>query len=107
MEELSPRTKYLIENPGVIIATGHRAGVPSREMDDFRQEVLLKSVRQRDAFDPSIASMSTYATGFVCKCARQYLKKLSRQRAVVDSELVEMVLEREQVREAENAEKNP
>jgi len=106
MEEISPRTKYLIENPGVIIATGHRAGVPAREMDDFRQEVLLKSVRQRDAFDPSKGRMSTYATNFVSKCARQYLKKMSRQRAIVDSELVEKVLEKEQVKEAETAEKD-
>ena len=50
--------------------------------------------------------MSTYATNFVSKCARQYLKKMSRQRAIVDSELVEMVLEKEQVREAENSENN-
>lgn len=105
MEELTPRTAFLLEHKGVIIATGSRLGVPRREMDDFVQEVLMKSVRQRDGFDPNgAATLLTYATQFVEWCARRYLTKECAGGVVVDSNLVEMVLENERVRDGQSGE---
>ncbi len=103
MEELTPRTAFLLEHKGVIIATGCRLGVPRREMEDFVQEVLMKSVRQKDDFDPDgAATILTYATRFVEWCARRYLTEECADGVVVDSDLVEMVLEKEQVRDEQS-----
>ena len=103
MEELTPRTAFLLEHKGVIIAAGCRLGVPRREMEDFVQEVLMKSVRQKDDFDPDgAATLLTYATRFVEWCARRYLIEECADGVVVDSDLVEMVLEKEQVKDEQS-----
>ena len=101
---MTPRTAFLLENPGLIIATGVRFGVPSREMEDFTQEVLMKSLKQRDRFNPRTATITTYATRFVEWCARRYLLEKCEKRLVINSELVEMILDKEQAKDGQNGE---
>lgn len=72
------RTEFLIQNPKLITALGIRQGIPYRELDDFRQEVLLASIVWKDKFNPKKAKMSTYAGTFVKFRAVDYLRKLKR-----------------------------
>lgn len=68
------RTSFLLSNPRFIDTLALRHGIPLRELDDFRQDVLLSSVRRKDTFDPSRGSISTYAGNFVVRCALDWHK---------------------------------
>ena len=63
------RTAFLLSNSRFIDTLALRHGIPSRELEDFRQDVLLASIRRKDTFDPSRGSISTYAGNFVIRCA--------------------------------------
>ncbi|MBR0193366.1 MAG: hypothetical protein IJQ31_15000 [Thermoguttaceae bacterium] len=92
MEEIKPRTKYLIENPALIRAVGVRCGVPFRELDDFGQEVLMSSLIHRDNYDPTKCSIKTYATRYVSWRARCYVEHLGQSREIVSDMAVHLTL---------------
>lgn len=79
MGEPTLRTQFLLDNPGIIDAVALRVGVPSAELEDFRQEALLGSVRRKDEWDPEKASLKTYAIRCVTWDALLYVKKLKNE----------------------------
>ena len=81
---ISPRTKFLIENPKLIRAVGSRNAIPQNEIADFSQYVLLQSLLTRDDFDQSRSCISTYSTHFIWWCASQYRKKLKKNLPLFD-----------------------
>ena len=72
------RTEYLIKNPKLIDALGIQQGIPYRELQDFRQYVMLTSLENVDSYDSTKAKMSTYAGNFIRCRAVDYLRKLRR-----------------------------
>ena len=81
---MTPRTNFLIENPKMIDALAVRNGLPFRELDDFRQEVILQSIMEPDEYNSTLGKLSTYAGNFIRMRALNYLKKMGRRPVLSD-----------------------
>ena len=76
MNDTTPRTRFLIENPDLIDAIGLQNGVPARDLDDFRQTVLLRSLEYKDDFDPAKpATLKTYSIRFIVWSVKAFLSE--------------------------------
>jgi len=85
LDELTPRTRFLLQNPGLIDAIGIQEGVSCRDLEDFRQETLTRSLEFTDNFDPEgSASLKTYSTRFVHWSAQAFLSQYSDFPALLD-----------------------
>lgn len=75
---MTPRTKFLLENPKFITGLGVRHGIPYRDLDDFYQDVILTSLLWLDDYDESISTISTYAGKFVIRRIIDFKRKMRR-----------------------------
>lgn len=74
IEGMDIRTEYLVERSEIIAGIGVNCGIPPRELDDFVQEVFVRSLSTRCDFDPRISSLKTYAGNLVKMVAKNWLK---------------------------------
>ena len=84
MDELTPRTRFLLQNPGLIDAIGIQEGVSCRDLEDFRQETLLRSLQYADDYSPEVSGIKTYAVRFIVWSAKAFLTQYSEFPALLD-----------------------
>ena len=77
--EVGERTKWLMENPGVIGAVAKNLGIQYDDWEDLRQEVMLQSLRCKDGFEKSKAGIQTWAWNFVRMVARKFQKNVMQK----------------------------
>lgn len=69
---MDERTEYLANRPEIIAGIGINCGIPRREIEDFTQEVLVRSMSTRCVYREDIASLKTYSSHFVKMIARTW-----------------------------------
>lgn len=81
------RTKYLIAHPELIRHIAKMEKISSQDLDDFCQDVIVKSMNDADKFDPTKSSIETWSYNFVKICVKKFREKQQRNVEQMSPEL--------------------
>ena len=81
------RTKYLIAHPELIRRIAKMEKISSQDLDDFCQDVIVKSMNDADKFDPTKSSIETWSYNFVKICVKKFREKQQRNVEQMSPEL--------------------
>ena len=81
------RTKYLIAHPELIRYIAKMEKISSQDLDDFCQDVIVKSMNDADKFDPTKSSIETWSYNFVKICVKKFREKQQRNVEQMSPEL--------------------
>lgn len=78
---VGPRTQWLLENERAILSWAARLGIPKGEWEDFRQDVLLKSLTVKDGWEKGKgAGIAAWAGNLIKMTAREWFRNKTAQR---------------------------
>lgn len=81
------RTKYLIAHPELIRRIAKMEKISNQDLEDFCQDVIVKSMNDADKFDPTKSSIETWSYNFVKICVKKFREKQQRNVEQMSPEL--------------------
>lgn len=87
------RTEYLVAHPELIRRIATKEKISSQDLDDFCQDVIVKSMNDADKFDPAKCSIATWSGNFVKICAKKFREKQPRNMEQMSPELEDSLVD--------------
>ena len=88
------RTEYLVAHPELIKRIAKMENIISQDIDDFCQDVIVKSMNDADKFDPTKCSIETWSYNFVKICVKKFREKqpwnMEQNSSELEDSLVDM-----------------
>lgn len=87
------RTEYLVSHLDLIREIAVSKGINVQDLDDFCQDVIVKSMNDADKFDPAKCSIATWSGNFVKICVKKFRDKYRRKEESLTPELEDKLLD--------------
>lgn len=72
------RTRFIVDNVGLVIDVAKKLGIGPDLWEDFKQEVILKSIQCKDGYDPKKGEMRNWVVGFAKMVGMNFRRKEKR-----------------------------
>lgn len=87
------RTEYLVSHLDLIREIAVSKGINVQDLDDFCQDVIVKSMNDADKFDPAKCSIATWSGNFVKICVKKFRQKYTPKEERLTPELEAKLLD--------------